>query len=296
VVTPFTSAALNANRDEGSRGYLVMLHDLTHVRRLETVRRDFISNISHELRTPLASLRAVVETLQYGALADPPSAERFLAHAANEIDLLTQMTEELLELSRIESGRVPLQLAPTAVIDLLVPAVKRMRRQAKRNKLKLKLELPSDLPLVAADADRITQVVTILLHNAIKFTPPKGQITITAGVEAWQAANGEWRPVPSEAEAVTGIEALELSRDLASRVVIKVRDTGVGIPAEDLPRIFERFFKSDRARTQGSAERGTGLGLAIAQNIVELHHGRIWVESKVGKGSSFYFSLPVSKT
>ena len=298
VVTPFTSAALSANRDEGSRGYLVMLHDLTHVRRLETVRRDFISNISHELRTPLASLRAVVETLQDGALTDPPAAERFLAHAANEVDLLTQMTEELLELSRIESGRVPLQLAPTAVIDLLVPAVKRMRRQAKRNKLKLKLELPSDLPLVAADADRITQVVTILLHNAIKFTPPKGQITITAGVEAWQAANGEWHPVPgeAEAEAEAGTGVLELSADPASRVVIKVSDAGVGIPAEDLPRIFERFFKSDRARTQGSAERGTGLGLAIAQNIVELHHGRIWVESKVGKGSSFYFSLPVSKT
>ena len=263
VITPF--------QQKDSQAYLVILQDLTTIRRLETVRRDFISNISHELRTPLASLRAVVETLQVGALEDPPAARRFLSRADHEVDTLTQMVEELLELSRIESGRVPIRLSQTAVIDLVKIPVERFKAQAKRDHIKLNLALPADLPTVFADADRMQQVVNNLVHNALKFTD-KGAVTITAFTQ---------ETVPKSVRRK--IEGLPPS------VVICVKDSGVGIPAEDLSRIFERFYKSDRARTRG--EGGTGLGLAIARHIVQAHNGIIWAESKEGKGSAFYFTL-----
>lgn len=256
AVTPFT--------ERGARGFLVILQDLTDIRRLETVRRDFISNLSHELRTPLASLRAVMETLQDGALEDPPAAERFVGRAVVEVDTMTQMVEELLELSQIESGRVPLRLRATAVSDLVVHPVARLHPQAERKEVRILVDLPIDLPLVLADPPRIEQVISNLLHNAIKFTPAHGQISIRAGLSA---EDGE-------------------------RVVLEVEDSGTGIAAADVPRIFERFYKSDRARTRGQS--GTGLGLAIARHLVEAHNGRIWVRSREGKGSTFYFSLPIA--
>lgn len=257
-VTPFFEAGL--------RSYLIILQDLTQVRRLQTIRRDFVSNISHELRTPLASLRAVVETLQDGAVEEPELAHRFLERAEREIDTLTQMVEELLELSRIESGQVPLQLKPTAVADLILVPLERLLPQAERNDIHITLDIPAGLPLVVADEARMQQVVTNLLHNAIKFTPADGEIRIRAELQESQAEQAE--------------------------VLIAVEDNGYGIPAADLPRIFERFYKSDRARTRGQG--GTGLGLAIARHIVQAHHGRVWATSKEGKGSKFYFTVPVS--
>jgi two-component system phosphate regulon sensor histidine kinase PhoR len=251
IVTPFKEA--------DAEGYLVILQDLTRVRRLETVRRDFISNISHELRTPLAGLKALVDTLRGGALKDPPAAKRFLKRMDAEVDTLTQMVEELLELSRIESGQVPLRLAPTPLADLVVPPVDRLRPQAERAGLEFTVSLPPQAPPVLADADRARLVLTNLVHNAVKFTPPGGRITV---------------------EAQPG----------AGHVVFSVQDTGVGIPAGVLPRIFERFYKADRVRSGG----GTGLGLAIAKHIVQGHGGRIWAESQEGRGSTFYFTLPLA--
>jgi two-component system phosphate regulon sensor histidine kinase PhoR len=201
-----------------------------------------------------------VETLQDGALDDPPAAQRFLGLMDDEVDALTQIVEELLELSRIESGRVPMRLVPTPVEELVTWPVERLRPQAKRAKLKLTVDLPADLPLVLADVERASQVVTNLVHNAIKFTPKRGHVSVSA-------------------------------TQSDDNVVIAVRDTGVGIPAGDVPRIFERFFKADRARSGG----GTGLGLAIARHIVEAHGGRIWVESSVGEGSTFSFTLQVAR-
>lgn len=259
----FLRAVVTPYQEKDTRGYLVVLQDLTQIRTLQTIRRDFVSNISHELRTPLASLRAVVETLQDGALDDPPAAERFLKRAEHEVDTLTQMVEELLELSRIESGLVPLKLSATAVADLLLTPLERLRPQAKRNEVELILDLPAHLPLVQADAERAQRVVTNLVHNAIKFTPPSGKVTV---------------------------RARKMKKEKA--VAISVTDTGTGIPAADLPRIFERFYKSDRARTR--SEGGTGLGLAIARHIVQAHNGRIWAKSKEGQGSAFYFTLPIS--
>lgn len=237
---------------------LMVFQDLTRVRKLETVRRDFVSNVSHELRTPLASLKALTETLQEGALEDPPAARRFLQRMEIEIDNLTQMVHELLELSRIESGRVPMQMIPVPPHELATPAVERMQLQAERAGLRLNMEIPTSLPQVKADPDRIEQVLVNLLHNAIKFTPPGGEILVRAWVEN-------------------------------DRVVFSVHDTGNGIAAEVLPRIFERFYKGDKARSTG----GTGLGLSIARHTVEAHGGRIWADSEPGKGSEFFFTLPM---
>jgi two-component system phosphate regulon sensor histidine kinase PhoR len=239
---------------------LLLFQDLTRLRRLEMVRRDFISNVSHELRTPLASLKALTETLQEGALDDLPAARRFLTRMDTEIDTLTQLVHELLELSRIESGRVPLERKPINPCALVSPAFERMAVQAERAGLSLTIDCPEDLPQVLADSDRMEQVMVNLLHNAIKFTPPNGAITVSA-------------------------------RQEGSQVIFSVKDTGVGISSDDLPRIFERFYKADRARSGG----GTGLGLSIARHMVEAHGGRIWAESTLGKGSTFYFSLPVEK-
>jgi len=245
----------------GHHHCLVILQDLTRIRRLETVRRDFISNISHELRTPLASLKALVETLQDGALDDPPAAQRFLDRADQEVDALSQMVEELLELTRIESGKVPLRLSETAAEDVVRPPIERLRPQSERHHLQLVIDVPDDLPPVLSDASRAQQVVGNLLHNAIKFTPDGGTITVRA----------------------------KLQKD-GMFVVFSVQDTGFGIPAAELPRIFERFYKADRARSSG----GTGLGLAISRHLVEAHGGEIWAKSKEDKGSTFYFSLPVA--
>jgi len=276
----FWQVIITAFQETGVLGYLIIIQDLSRIRRLETVRRDFISNISHELRTPLASLKALTETLRDGALDDPPAAERFLGSMETEIDALTQMVQELLELSRIESGQAALRLAPAAVAQIITPSVERLRPQAERNGLNLQVVIAEDTPPVLVDVERMQQVVSNLVHNAIKFTPPGGSIT----VRAQQGRDGQ---IPASARK---------ARPLVSGgwpvVIVEVADTGMGIPERDLPRVFERFYKADRARGSG----GAGLGLSIAHHLVEGHGGHIWVESEEGEGSTFFFSLPLAET
>lgn len=243
--------------DEHAEGSLLVAQDLTHVRKLETVRRDFISNISHELRTPLASLKALTETLQDGALSDLEVAPHFLNRINTEVDALAQMAQELLDLSRIESGQVELNLAPLSPQMLLASVAGRMKLQVERAGLKLSVNCEERLKDIMADKNRLEQVLVNLIHNAVKFTKPGGEISLFA-------------------ESVTG----------AMR--IGVRDSGIGIPVENLNRIFERFYRVDRSRT-GS---GTGLGLSISKHIVEAHGGKIWAESEEGYGSVFYFTVP----
>jgi two-component system phosphate regulon sensor histidine kinase PhoR len=249
-------------------GSLLVVQDLTRIRHLETIRRDFVSNISHELRTPLASLKALTDTLQDGALSDPEAAPRFISRIATEVDALTQMAQELLDLSRIESGRVELELKYVAPKKLLTSAAERMRMQAERAGLSLDVECPPNLPKVHADEPRIEQVLVNLIHNAVKFTPPGGDICLIADIV----------PAPSsqrEGEAGEGC------------VRFAVRDSGIGIPSDDVPRIFERFYRVDKSRAGG----GTGLGLSISRHLVESHGGRIWAESREEEGSTFYFTL-----
>jgi len=238
---------------------LLVFQDLTRLRKLETVRSDFVSNVSHELRTPLASLKALTETLQEGALEDPPAARRFLQRMDTEIDNLIQMVQELLELSRIESNKVPLHRVAINPRELLTSAVDRMQAQAQRAGISLYMECPSELPAVKADPERIEQVLVNLIHNAIKFTQPDGRITVSACLGNRQ-------------------------------VIFSVKDTGAGISPEAISRIFERFYKTDRSRSGG----GTGLGLSISRHLIEAHGGRIWAESTVGAGSTFSFTLPLA--
>ena len=245
----------------GSDGYIVLLQDMTELHRLERVRRDFVSNISHELRTPLASLRALTETLRDGALDDPAAAPRFLDRIETEVDALTQMVQELLELSRIESGQVPFRFRPVPVSEIVLAPVERMQPLAAREQIDLVVDLPPRLPRVYADAERVHQVIANLVHNALKFSPEGASINISASVEP-----------------------------RGDQVTISVIDTGIGIPAQDRDRIFERFYKTDRARASG----GTGLGLAIAKHIVQAHGGHIWVDSVENRGSRFSFTLTVA--
>lgn len=243
--------------DQHTSGSLLLAQDLTRTRRLETVRRDFVSNLSHELRTPLASLKALAETLQEGALDDPPAARRFVDQIQIEVDALTQMANELLELSKIESGRFSLDRSSVAASDLLHSAAQRMQVHAERANIALRVEGADDLPTVHVDSQRLEQVLINLIHNAVKFTRPGGEVVLC--VES----------IPGE-------------------VRFAVRDTGVGIPADEVSRIFERFYRVDKSRTG----RGTGLGLSIAKHFVEAHRGKIWAESKEGQGSTFYFTIP----
>ena len=245
--------------DTHASGSLLLVQDLTRVRRLETVRRDFISNVSHELRTPLASLKALTETLQSGALSDPEAGPRFLGRISTEVDALTQMAQELLDLSRIESGQVELILAPLAPKSLVISAADRMRMQAERAGLRLSIKCEDGLPNIRADKSRLEQVLVNLIHNAVKFTKPGGDISL-------------------ETESTVG------------GIRFAVRDSGVGIPTESLTRIFERFYRVDKSRT-GS---GTGLGLSISKHIIEAHGGKIWAESNEGRGSVFYFVIPIN--
>jgi two-component system phosphate regulon sensor histidine kinase PhoR len=239
-------------------GVLILFQDLTDIKNLQTTRRELIGNISHEFRTPLASIKAMVETLQDGAVNDREAASDFLTRIAGEVDRLTQMVTELTELTHIETGKAELRLETVNLNLLIEEIIKQLSPQAERQQLSIKTDLDSALPPVQADIERIRQVMVNLAHNAIKFTSPGGSITIA-------------------------------SRRGDNSVIVAVTDTGIGISRSDLPHVFERFYKADRARSGG----GTGMGLAIAKHAIEAHGGSIRVQSEEGKGSTFSFDLPL---
>jgi two-component system phosphate regulon sensor histidine kinase PhoR len=246
-----------ARLPDGERS-LLLLQDVTDMRRAEAARRDFVANVSHELRTPVAALKALVETLQAGALDDPEAGPDFLQRMHVEVDGLAQLVSELLELARAEAGKLELELGRWHPRDLLCEAVERTRPYAQRIDLQLDWhdELDPEVT-VEADARRIGQVLTNLLSNAVKFSPPGGRIE-------------------------TGVRLVE------EWIEFWVADTGVGIPPDHLVRVFERFYKTDPSR----ASDGTGLGLAICKHVVQAHGGTIWAESGgEGRGATFRFTL-----
>ncbi len=254
-------------------GALLIARDLTQLSLLERARRDLVANVSHELRTPLASIKLLVETL---ATSPPPDlATRMLGQVDAELDAVMQLVDELHDLSQIESGRMALQLQRTPVIDIVERAVARIQPQAQRKGLDLSASIAADLPPIYVDRDRISQVLLNLLHNAVKWTEAGGTISLEAAL----------RP-----RADLGTHLSGSADQPAQWVTLAVHDTGAGIPTEVLPRIFERFYKVDRARTRGAG--GTGLGLAIVKHLVEGHGGAVWVASSEGRGSTFTVALP----
>jgi two-component system, OmpR family, phosphate regulon sensor histidine kinase PhoR len=246
-------------RAAGANGAVMVLHDITELRRLERVRRDFVANVSHEFKTPLTAIQGFAETLLSGALDDKANRNRFVEIIREHARRLARLTDDLLKLSRIEAGRLELEIRPIRVDALVNGCVETARLNAKSRGLEIHVDLQENAPAVRGDGAQLGEVLQNLLDNAVQYTPSGGQIKVQA------RANGH-------------------------DVIFTVSDTGIGIPESDLERIFERFYRVDAARSREAG--GTGLGLAIARHIVEAHGGRIWVESAVGQGSRFHFIIP----
>ncbi len=247
--------------DDTVCGALLLMQDLTELRQLQSMRQEFIGNISHELRTPLASIKVLAETLQEAARDDPAAARGFLGRIEDAVESMAQLVEELVELSRIETGQAELRLEEVDLHLVAQEVQAAMKPQADRKGVGLEVGPAPDLPPARADAEKIRRVLTNLVHNAIKFTPAGGTVTMSTGAEE-------------------------------GTVVVRVTDTGIGIPADDISRVFERFYKVDKSRSG----EGTGLGLAIAKHVVQAHSGTIWAESQEGKSSTFAFTLPRAKS
>ena len=239
---------------------LASIEDVTRLRHLETVRRDFVANVSHELRTPIASINLLVETLQNGAIGDSHAAEHFLHRIQVETQSMALLVEELLALSRLESGTLSLSLGEVNVLELLDTVANRLTPFSQEKGVTLLTDVQDPSCRVIADSQRIEQVVMNLVHNAVKFTPAGGQVTL---------------------------RAVRQGRGMQIEVV----DTGVGMDAAETERIFERFYKVDKGRAR---MEGAGLGLAIARHLLELHGSRLTVVSDVGRGSRFSFALPLA--
>ena len=238
-------------------GVLLSLHDLTAFRQLETTRREFVSNVSHELRSPLASIRSMIETLSGGAIDDRETAVDFVARIEQDVRRMDRLVSERLELSRLESGQVALDVRPISLKPIASDTAAAFHDRSAGRGIQVSIEIPDDLPMVSGESGKIRQVLMNLMDNALKFTPPGGRITMSA--------------LPDH-----------------RNVVARVSNTGDGIAPEHLPHLFERFYKVDRSRR----DLGTGLGLAIVKHIVLAHGGEVDVESSLGEGATFTFTLP----
>jgi len=255
----FFAVTVASVRAAENLGAVIVLHDITDLRKLERVRRDFVANVSHEFRTPLTAIQGFSETLLAGAINDPENRVKFLEIIQEHSRRLARLTEDLLMLSKMDADRLDLEIRRLSVSQFVESCVESARRPAAEKDLRMSVNLQDRLPDIAADRRRLAEVLQNLLDNAIQYTPSGGQIMVSASAE-----NDE--------------------------VTITVSDTGIGIPQVDQPRIFERFYRVDVARSREVG--GTGLGLSIAKHLVEAHGGRIWVESEIGQGSQFHFTVP----
>lgn len=238
---------------------ILVFYDVTPLRKLENVRREFVANVSHELKTPLTSINGFIETLLGGALKDPARSESFLKMMQEDTRRLTRLIEDLLNLSKIESKELPLQCEPLHLKQEIGSAARVLQPRLEEKKIKLEIHVPDSFPNVLADQDKLKQVLLNLLDNAVKFNKEDGWIKIKAA-------------------------------PIGRHVEITIQDTGIGIPPEAVDRIFERFYRVDKARASESG--GTGLGLSIVKHIVEAQGGKVRCDSILGKGSTFSFTLP----
>ncbi|AGA57462.1 PAS domain S-box [Thermobacillus composti KWC4] len=257
-------------RDD-SGGLLLVLQDVTAIRRLERMRSEFVANVSHELKTPIAAVKGFAETLLGGAGGDPETQRAFLQIIHDESDRLNRLVNDILELSKIESRRAPLLFSPVELGPFIGKTVELLAKEAERKNIRIETEVGDEL-YVEADEDRLRQIVVNVLSNAINYTPEGGRVRI-------------------QVEPVASGDGQIAEEDDYDAIRIRISDNGIGIPKKDLPRIFERFYRVDKARSRSSG--GTGLGLSIVKHLVELHRGSIAVESTVGVGTTFTIELPV---
>lgn len=246
-------------RNNDLEGAVLVFHDITELRKLEKIRQDFIANVSHELRTPISSIKGYAETLLEGAMEDKENLKEFINIIYKDANRLASLIDDLLDLSKIESGKMKMFFEALEIEPIVKSVLSILEKNIKNKNLLVSLDIPKDLPKVLADERRITQVFLNLLDNAVKYNVQNGKINIKAySVNGW--------------------------------VQVEISDTGIGIPEKDLPRIFERFYRVDKARSRELG--GTGLGLAIVKHIIQAHRGNIWVKSEIAKGSTFFFTLP----
>ncbi|WP_274365028.1 cell wall metabolism sensor histidine kinase WalK [Paenibacillus thermotolerans] len=254
-------------RDKGVTGSVLLLHDVTEQEKLEASRKEFVANVSHELRTPLTTIKSYLEALDEGALEDPSLARRFVGVTRNETERMIRLVSDLLHLSRFDSRQNALMRDHTDIVMMLDDVTDRFAVQAEQRGMRIEAETDGEVPLVYADPDAIDQVLDNLVSNAVKYNQDGGTITLSA------------RPLRNaEHKAPEWVE-------------VSVKDNGIGIPKKDLDRIFERFYRVDKARSRNMG--GTGLGLSIALEIVKAHGGTIRIESEAGAGTTVYFTLPV---
>ena len=256
----FFAVTVASVRAADTLGAVIVLHDITELRKLERVRRDFVANVSHEFKTPLTAIQGFAETLLGGAIDDPQNRLRFLEIILEHSRRLARLTDDLLKLSKMDADKLELEIRRLSVAQFVESCIETTQRTAAEKDLRVSVNLQQPLPDIAADRRRLAEVLQNLLDNAMQYTPAGGQIMVGA------SANG-------------------------AEVTITVSDTGIGIPQADQSRIFERFYRVDVARSREVG--GTGLGLSISKHLVEAHGGRIWVESEVGQGSQFHFTVPI---
>jgi two-component system phosphate regulon sensor histidine kinase PhoR len=257
----------------GSRSFILVFHDVSEMKRLERIRRDFVANVSHELRTPLAAIGGYAETLLGGALDDPQRARRFLSIIERHSVRLGRLVGDLLTLSDLELGRTELRRVALQADDLVETTFEVLRNRAVQAGITLTRDLAPDTPLLDADEDRLEQALVNLVDNAIKYTPSGGHVTVSAC-----AADAARIPELATLPARDGF------------IELAVSDTGIGVPAEDLPRLTERFYRVDKARSRELG--GTGLGLAIVKHIIQAHGGSMRIESELGHGTTVRLYLP----
>ena len=251
--------------------YIIVIHDVTKERQLERIRADFMANVSHELRTPLTTIRGYAETLLNEDTRRTKTSEQFIVKILNHASRLTRLVSELLELSRLESGDVELKRAPCHLNTFYEPILDVFEPLLEESELVLNWGIPENLPEVNVDQQLFRQIFVNLIDNAIKYTPDGGTITVSA--------------------AFNTSETPERSNITSNEIILHVKDTGIGIPMESQPRVFERFYRVDKGRAREMG--GTGLGLAIVKHIALCHNGRIWLESTLGEGSIFHVAIPL---
>jgi two-component system sensor histidine kinase VicK len=255
--------AVFTDESKKPEGVIAVLQDITEQQRLENMRKEFVANVSHELRTPLTSIKSYSETLLDGTLDDRETSEKFLGVINSEADRMTRLVKDLLQLSRLDNQQLKWNFEEISLTELVKNTTDRMEMEAKSRRQLLECFVLGEIPCIEADYDRLEQVVFNLLGNAIKYTPEEGKITVYIG-------------------------------KIYNDVYFKVVDNGIGIPESDLTRIFERFYRVDKARSREMG--GTGLGLSIAKEIVEAHSGVINITSKIGIGTEVTVRLPIKQT